>query len=230
MNETQTDLERNLHLVYESYRLYSVIWDATTTRAVQDTDTGLHFEDISISEVVPKDWFDNPAICPEPFFYDMGRNLAIIEENYLLRTVKKNVTGRTLEITEIRRTSLVGIVDEFVQLNNLLPVLFIPADLSAPLYAEPEGVEFTDNREFLQIRPNVRAQLFPTSRYVELRDLVLADKTLGTWIYRLGDHNSLTVEAKRIEDGMLKITAKMQVAYRIDRPTAGHIIHVAGMN
>lgn len=230
MNENQNELERSLRLVYQSYRSFSVVWEATTARTIQDGDRGLQFRDISISEIVSEDWFDNPAICPEPFFYDMGRNLAIIEENYLLRTVRENVIGRTFEIRDIRRTSIVNVVDEFVQMDNLLPVLFMPAELSVPLYIEPDGVEFTDNREFLRIRPNVRAQLFLTSRYVELSDIVLIDKTLGTWIYGLGNHDSLTVEATHIGDGMLKITARTQIVYRIDRPNAGRIIHVANTN
>jgi hypothetical protein len=228
---TEEKLARNLDLIVQSYRTYSIVWEAVDHRAYQDTDRTLQFDDILISEMVPEEWFDNPAICPEPFFYDMGRDLAIMEENYLIKKAYQNARGTIAEIPQVRRANLVTILEEFYEMGNRSQVLFVPAELSVPLFVEAEGMEFADNRSFLRINPFFRTQLFITSKYVDLPSPLLMDRTFGTWIYIPGNRidlptRALTIEFHRLENANLRITSKMRIGFRIDRQEAARPLHM----
>jgi hypothetical protein len=227
VNEYGTELASTGHLITQSYQRYSIVRHATANRTFQDIDRGLHFENISVSEVVPEEWFGNPAICPEPFLYDMGRNLAIAEENYLIRMVRENLAEHPVDIHRIRSVDIRNVVESFVSEHNTQPILLIPAQLSIPLITEAEGLDFVDNQIFFRIRPMVSAHLILTSKYVGLSDMLLMDRTFGILIYKLGNYDSLSIEVIRLELGRLRITAAIEVAYRIDRRNAARFIHVA---
>ncbi len=225
MSENEAELQRSLNLISQSYQTYSIIREATINRAFQNIDRELQLKTICISEIVPEEWFGNPAICPEPFFYDMGRNLAIAEENYLLRIIKESITRRE-EINE-SQINIRNLLSRFVQMNDIQPVLFIPAELTRLLINELDVMEFRDNREFLRISSNVNAQVYVTSKYVDLTDIILLNKTFGTWIYANGNFtNSLSIRIDHIEQNLLKITARINVFYNINRPDEGLLIHL----
>jgi hypothetical protein len=227
MEEFGQELPHLLEIMRQSYLTHSVITEATNSRVYNEiSDRTLSFKDIVITETVPRDWFDNPAVCPEPFFYDIGHNLAIAEENFLVRAIKENTEAQILEIPEIIRRRIFEIISEFVYEGNNMPVLFVPAELSVPLYVDEEELEFEDNHQYMRISPMARAQLLPTSKYIELNDLIVIDKTTGTWIYRPGNYNSLAIRLAEVGFGNLKITAQINAAYKTDRPRSMIIIHL----
>jgi len=226
MTEAERELQSSLLLIRQSYLSYSVVQAATRSRAFNlDTDANIHLEDIRVREVVPEEWFGKPAICPEPFFYDMGRNLAILEENYLMNTIATNSGANLEEIQAVTYESIANVINHFIESGDQELVLFIPAELSVPLYVEPEAIDFRDNMELLRIRPNLTARLFLTSKYVESKDLLLIVRNFGTWIYAQGDYDSLQIRSERMED-KIEITAGIQANYRIDNPRRSRLIRV----
>jgi len=227
MNESTSELVTLINLILQSYSNYSIVSRATRRRVFNETtDRSMEFTDLGISETVPSDWFGNPAICPEPFFYDIGRELAIAEEKYLVNTITREARAHAIMISQVRLARIREIACQFVEETNAEPVLFIPAELSPPLYVEPNGIEFDDSREFIRIGPAARMDVLLTSKYVALNDLVLIDRTFGTWIYKSGNLETLTVEIRPVGFGNLEINAKTSINYEIERPDAARILRV----
>jgi len=219
----QEKLNVGLNLVRQSYHTYSLVWKAFNNRPFHETrDRDLRLKDISINEVVPIDWLEDSAIVPDPFFYDIGRDLAIEEKKFLYQSIKENVEAPARQIPEINRLIVIRIVEEFVRVNNPNPVLLIPAELSIPLYIENGGVEFEENREFLRVSPNVRLQLLLLSKYVKSKDLLLIDKSFGRWIFLEGNYNSLSIETRRFDQDKFLIIAKTTAIFKIENPGAAH--------
>lgn len=232
MNQFGENLEeefaRYKKVITQEYEQHSIIGDATHTRVFNETtDRDLHFMNILVSEVVPREWFGNPTICPEPFFSDIGRSIALGEENHLVQTILGKAKTEPMSISEIRPLQILDVTRQFVREGYNEPVLFVPAELSVPLHIETEVVEFVDNREFLRIGPNLRAQLFLTSKYVKLKDLLIVDKSFGRWIFKRGDFSeTLTIEMAPTQYNNVRILAKTRVSYEIVRPEATTILRL----
>jgi len=232
MDEFEDEFTKYKNIIAQAYEAHSIIRSATHNRAFNEfTDRDLRFMDIRISEVVPGEWFGNPAICPEPFFYDIGRSIAIGEENHLVQTVIEKAKTEPISISEIRLAQILDITGEFIREGYNEPILFVPAELSVPLYIETPGIEFVDNREFLRISPTMRAQLFLTSKYVKLKDLLLVDKSFGIWIFEQGNFSeTLTIEVTPTEYENVRILAKTRIVYNVVRPEAVRILHFVPEN
>jgi hypothetical protein len=225
MGEAEVELRSSLNLINQSYLTYSVVSGATNMRVFnEETDRDIRLEDISIKETVPWEWFGNPAICPEPFFYDIGRNLAIFEENYLIRTIKGH-SDTAVEIPHMALENILQAVTEFIKAGNTDLVMSIPAELSLSLYENPEALEFQDNMNILRVTPDVRVRLFLTSKYVELKDILLISRNFATWIYMQGNHNGLLIGAHRLNE-QVSIVASIQASYKIERPDASRVIRL----
>jgi len=229
MSEIEEKLTKYKNVIAQTYEKYSIIPYATRNRVFNEaTDRNLIFASVDVDEVVPMEWFEDPAICPEPFFSDVGRNLTIGEENYLIRTIINGVKTEPITISNVTLHQIRNIVQDFVSKGNSEPVMFIPAKLSIPLYLEPMAVEFINNREFLKINQTIRVPLFLTSKYVNLNDLLLIDKSFGVWIFKQGNFvERLTIETICTEHDNIRIIAKTQVAYNVMRPEAARILHVS---
>lgn len=228
MNRYEEEFTNYKNLVVRAYEEYSIIGAATRNRAFDETsDRELHFTDIKISEEVPIEWFGNPTICPEPYFYDIGRNIAIGEENYLVQTIREKAKTEPTSIFSIRPAEILHIASEFAHEGYIEPVLFIPAELSVPLYVETQGIEFTHIGEFLRISPTIRAQIFLTSKYVRLDDLLLVDKSFGEWIFERGSYSkTLTIDMIPITFENVKILVKTRIVYKVVTPEAARVLRL----
>lgn len=229
MTEFEQELTNYRNIIARAYEQYSVISAATRNRVFDESiDRDLHLVDLYVSEVVPGEWFGNPTICPEPFFYDMGRNIAIGEENYLVRNIREKAKTEPMEIPSIRPAEILRIASEFVHEGYIEPMLFIPAELSVPLYVEAQRIEFTDSGEFLRISPTRRVQIFLTSKYVRLNDLLLVDKSFGEWIFEQGNYSkTLTIDIIPMALERVKILVKTRIVYEVMTPDAAHILTLA---
>ena len=226
MNRYEEEFTNYKNLVVRAYEEYSIIRAATRNRAFDEaSDRELHFTDIQISEEVPIEWFEDPTICPEPYFYDIGRNIAIGEENYLVQTIREKAKTEPILISSIRPAEILHIASEFVREGYIQPVLFIPAKLSVPLYVEAQRIDFTEVGEFLRISPTRRAQIFLTSKYVGLKDLLLVDKSFGEWIFERGNYSkTLTIDMIPIPFENVRVLVKTRTVYQIMAPEAARIL------
>jgi len=228
MNRYEREFTNYKNIVARAYEKYSVIGAATRNRAFDEvSDRELHLTDIGISEEVPLEWFGNPAVCPEPYFYDIGRNIAIGEENYLVQNIREKAETEPISISSTRPAEILRIASEFVHEGFIEPVLFIPAELSVPLYVEAQGIDFTDNGEFLRISPARRAQIFLTSKYVRLNDLLLVDKSFGEWVFEQGNYSkTLTIDMIPTESETVRTHVKTRVFYKVMTPDAARILRL----
>ena len=231
MNEFDEEFTEYMNMIAQAYEDHSIIPYVTRNRVFNEVaDRDLRLMDISISELVPIEWFEDPAICPEPFLYDIGRSIAIGEEKYLIRTTIEKAKTEPISISEIRPSQILDIAREFIREGYSEPILFVPAELSVPLYIEAQGVEFVDNREFLRISPTERVPLFLTSKYVEVNDLLLVDKSLGIWIFEQGNFSErLTIKGTLMQYENIRILAKTRMTYNVERPEAVRVLRTAHM-
>jgi len=231
MSEFENEFTKYKNMITRAYVEYSIINAATHNRVFnQTTDMDLHFSVFQIRETVPIEWFSNSTICPEPFFYDLGRNITIGEENHLIGTILDTNTT-SVSISQVSLSQIQQVAHELISERCNELVLFIPADLATPLYVETPGVEFDNNLEFLRVDHANRVQLFLTSKYVRLNDLLLVDKSFGEWVFKQGDYSkTLTVQIAQTELNNVKVLVKTQVAYNILRPEAVRIIKLTANN
>jgi hypothetical protein len=211
--------------ITENYEDTSIVKDAVNHRTYdKNSDKNVEFVDIAVRSAIDKFWFsDDPRYVPD--FGDIGRSVAIGEEKYLTKRLMESVSNRT-EIEALTVSEFKSVVT-LMRRNGLNPtVLFAPIKnyMALSLLARYE-----DRKEFLAIDDLARMQIFWSSKYVELDEFILLDKSFGEWIVRpdekTGKYLSVRIEGMP-KESKVDMTVKTTVSFLVKNKDAAMIVHV----
>ena len=217
------EIQRCKLLIKESYEFLSIVRHATRFREYSASrDIGLDFIWIYLSHIVPKLWFTDPTHVPDVFCSQLGRGIAIGEENFLLKKIQEDpVTSTSFEF---QVNGLKNLVKDFMQEGYIDPVVFAPIRFYTPLAID--GAVTFGWPHFLLLDSR-KIPLFYSSKYVEFDKFIIVDKSFGTWIFKKGNVDDfLTVEVRPIDDDPenIDILVVTKVFYNKENHSAVRIV------
>jgi len=216
------EIERCKQLIRKSYEELSLVRHVTNSREYsRSTDSGLDFIHIYLRHSVPKLWFTDPTHVPDVFCSQLGRHIAIGEEDFLVKKIFEDSVPPTAFDFQVE--SLKSLVRRFEQEGHSNPVVFAPIRFFTPLAIE--GAVSFECPHHLQLNGRTIPLVY-SSKYVDFDKFIIIDKSFGTWIYKQGNVNDyLTVEVKPIEGSEdIDILVVTKVFYQKENRNAIRII------
>lgn len=224
----ETEVERCKEKVAKAYELASMIEGATRVQYVESGAKieGIDFVHIYVRPLVPKEWFINPAILPDIFFQQSGRVIARGEAKYLIRQIRENAKTESEAFTW-DFDNLQKLVFGFMGSGYSEPVIFIPIEKYVDVWTwrgrnERLLVESEGKYDFLRIG-NMRIPIFWSTKYYDFRNVMLVDKSFGTWIVKMGNYTktlSIDIQPDETDKERIDVLVRTVVNYRIDDPSA----------
>lgn len=165
------------------------------------------------------------------FFGQLGEVIAPGEAKYLIEQILENA-----------KTESEAFMWDFDNLQKLVfgfrrarithygysePVIFIPIEKyvdvwtwrgrKGKLFVEGEG-----KYDFLRFG-NVRIPIFWSTKYYDFQDIMIIDKSFGTWIVKVGNYTktlSIDMQPDETDKERIDVLVRTVVNYRIDDPSA----------
>lgn len=225
----ETEVERCKQETVKAYEHGSMIEGVARMQFVEADERieGVDFTHIYLRHLVPREWFTNPAIVPDIFFADLGRAVAIGETTHLIQQVKERAKTE-VETLEWSLGNLERTVASFIESGNTNPVAFIPIEKYVDLWTWQRNgrpvVEGVGKHEFARFElARVPVPILWSTKYYDFRNLMIVDKSFGTWMVKIGNcTKTLSVDftpSDRDEE-RVDILVRTIVNYGIDNPSA----------
>jgi len=223
----ETEVERCKQKTVEAYDHDSMIEGVTSMQFVEADARieGIKFTHIYVRHLVPKEWLTDPAIVPDLFFADLGRSVAIGETAHLIQQVKEKAETEIGSL-EWSLGNLEKVVTDFIGSGNSNPVVFIPIEKYVDLWTWDRNrrpiVEGVGKYEWARFE-NARVPILWSTKYYEFSNLMIVDKSFGTWMVKIGNRTktlSIDFTPSEQDEERVDVLVRTIVNYRIDNPSA----------
>jgi len=229
----ETKVERCKEKTAKAYERASMIEGATRIQYVESEAKieGVDFVHIYVRKLVPKEWFINPAILPDIFFSQLGEIIAIGEKKHLIKQIIKNAkTEReafTWNLDNLQKLVLGFMRTRIARSGFSEPVIFIPIEKYVDVWTwrrRNKGfpVESEGKYDFLRFG-NMRIPIFWSTKYYDFKNVMIVDKSFGTWIVKMGNYTktlSIDIQPDETDKERIDVSVRTVVNYRINDPSA----------
>jgi hypothetical protein len=216
----------------EGYNRYSRIQYATVPRIFNSiTDSELTFSQIGVAQEFEDDWYTNRGINSDMVFYDIGRAVAIGEDNYLLKKIQTVLNKSSLEIEVPREKNFESRIqqmrDALIDRGYMPNVLFAPIKFMTPMMLGVPTFRVKEGRDYM-LTPSGYLEIFWSNNYTPFDDFFIVNKKqFGEWVFKSDSGDRLLTEFTRIDSKKHKVVARTVVSYKILREEAGIRVKVS---
>jgi hypothetical protein len=129
-----------------------------------------------------------------PIIIGLGRNVAIREEAYLVRSLLNSISNKKV----LNAFTAEGIKSAITELGITPNVVFIPIKYHKSLHINPPPgirVSYDKGDTMLEI-DRTKVRVFWSNVYIPFEELIFVDQRLGEWVVSGDDANWLKVERK----------------------------------
>jgi len=206
-------IERCKKLLLEEYFNTSIIeLTMNTVDYDEDSHKDLEFRKFGKWVYIPREWFTDPTIIPDYVFREIGRGIAIGEENYIVQQILTHPKVTLRHIEKFDYESLIKALHELRSVTNL--ILFVPIKYFVPIH-----VNWAIKHKRVRIEKNdlyvngARIKVFWSSKYVDFDKIILARKSFGKWIAKPTVGKRLEVEIKESSEKPDQLELKAQTIF-----------------
>lgn len=217
----------------EGYNRYSRIRYATVPRVFNPiTDSELAFSQIGVAEEFEDDWYVNPSVSADMVFYDIGRAVAIGEDDYLMKKIQTTLSKPSLEIEAPREKTFEARIQQMrdaLGKRGYMPnVIFCPIKFMTPMMLGVQTFRAKEGRDYM-LTPSGYLEIFWSNNYTPFDDFfMVSKKQFGEWIFKSDSEDRLLTEFTAASSGKHKVVARTVVSYKILREEAGIRVAVMG--
>jgi hypothetical protein len=162
-----------------------------------------------------------------PEIIDFGRNIAIGEEKYIVESLLKGITNRTV----LHAFTAEDIANEIRRFNLRPDTIFVPHDYMLPLMMEQiKGIKLSrkGSDEFISIGDIGPLPIVWSLAYLQFKEIILLERTLGEWLVKRDEKGNrlwVNIAAER-KQGKFDVTVKSVAGYAVKNPTKGLVIDI----
>jgi len=215
--------------IRQGYDEHSIVDRAAVVKAIEDgrvkPDKEL-FKQFGLGYKIENSWFQDETIQASYFFFDMGRAIALGEENYLVKNVLNTAHPATHELQRVSKENVDAVISRLT--NDLTTRKFKPNVLFAPIeYMTPLALsdrikfQFEVRRDYITLPEGDRLELLWSSNYVRFNDFVLLEREkFAEWLVKLdssGHRLKIDIEEK---EEHYTVTARTIAAFHEGNPLA----------
>jgi hypothetical protein len=197
----------------------------------EEKDKSLELRSIGLGYLVDREWFTSPTHIP--MFSDMGRSIALGEENYLIKQMIE--FGETKYIERFDFDALKSAITEFKESGYQPTSLFAPIDYYVELHGwqrshENKGlraIEYAERRPYFVINSETKLRIFWSSKYVKFEDFIVVDRKFGEWIVKPDESGNLltiSIRESKKEPRKVDVLVKTSFNFKIVDPKAVRIL------
>ena len=228
----EEEVEKCKRLIAESHEKATIIPQITNYRPyTEETDRILPFSHIYIDHLLPLSWFTDTYYAMDAYYLDVGRSIANGEKNHLIRRLLKEAETTPIRGNQFNISEVINTISDLTQRGYQDLKLFVPIEYYVKFHSSirshpPEKIAVhwkTPTREFLKLKNRISAQVFWSSKDVELKQVLLFSKDCGMWITKPGNvSDALTIETKIENRTNVDLLVKTMITYDImDRGAIG---------
>ena len=197
----------------------------------KEKDEDLKFRWIGLRYLIDRSWFTSPTMMPE--FSDMGRSIALGEENYLIKQMIE--FGETKQVERIDFEALRLAISEFKKEGYCPTSIFIPIEYFVQLHDWPgsyestgfRAVHYAEGQAYFVIDSETKLRIFWSSKYVKLEHFVVIDRKFGEWVVKpdeSGDLLTVKIEESKEKKDRVEVLVQTFFNFRVIEPRAVRIL------
>lgn len=212
--------------VGEGYNRHSRISYATVPRIFNSiADSDLTFSQIALAQEFPDDWYTSPNIAADMVFYDVGRAVAIGEDDHLVKNIHKTLDKPSFEIGEPDEKTFEPKIEQMrnalIDRGFLPSVLFAPIKFMTQMMLGVPNFRVKEGRDYM-LTPSGYLEVFWSNNYVSFDDFfIISKKHFGEWVFKSESGDRLSTAFEKLDSMKNRVVAKTIVYYKILKPEAG---------